>query len=1322
MGKWIIIIVLIAAMWGIVWFTGAPVWTASLASIAAVAGLSGLLFWRRLSAKRAAREIERRLRGQASEQVAAAKPEQRQEVDELRKEFERAVRSLRSSKLGKKGYDALYALPWFVIIGPPGAGKTTALRNSGLNFPYMSGDRGGIRGVGGTRNCDWWLCNEAILLDTAGRYTSEPDDQEEWLSFLDMLREHRPRKPLNGALIAIPLDELGGMSAEDAHAAGQIVRGRIDELNERLDMKLPVYVLFTKADLVPGFVETFNALKKSERGQIWGLTVPIDETPEDVEFYVERQIDQLLERLEPFTLRRFAAARRLEDRELILAFPQQFAALRDRLVTFLGSLFTENVFQETPRLRGFYFTSGVQEGRPIDRVMRSMSDAFGLREPLALAEPHESKSYFLTDLFAHVVFRDQELAVRSDAELRRGRRSTLLAASGILASAGLTLVLPGLAYWKNMDLIAQARRAAQDVASFRVEHPEEGSLPPRNLRRLQRLVESLHEIGFWTRVRMSFGMYAGGELSARADPLFGTLVERDVLAPLLDEDTNLMSRLVARYRDETGVEPDSEDTPEIEGRYLSYAEFRGNHDMLRLHLMMSRARAAEGGETEGEAAEPEDAAKETADADDDEDAATERAAARAELARKAKLLEQPPLSDLEEQGWLTARITEFWIAQEAVADTDANRLDGLAVVGSFLKIAAESEEFRAAFLRRRDDDLVADVRGVLRREVLSRRQVEGIEEHCRRVDYDLTLRDITGSVINVRSDARVRGVYTRRGWEDCVRDSIDGRGAHGWIGDDIKLWVLGVTSEDEALELDATAIRHAYLDRYADEWREFLRSVVVTSPGNHERALLMLNDLTGGGVLTPYARLFRVVDYNTRLEARPPPPRDEEDEGDDKGGDSEEQRMARLSRRLKPRRRVEQVVALAKGEDAVEGASQLPGVRARPYVLHLTPQQIRDDFIGFARFGAPPQWLKDQEAGGDAPPPAPVDLDIYIEQLSFARDAIQEFTDDPSDGDKLVKRLQDVRTRVRDLIDSQEAPWRARFEALLWPPVEGLTGSTSESIADRLSRRWCSDVVVYWDREMADRYPFNGKSMEDVKVDDFNSFFHPEKGTLWRFYKEALQAQIHREGDAFVFAKRLGRDYADVFDPAILEFLTAALDVTNASFPPGAETAEVKFNATVLPSPDIDEITVTLGGETIVHQNGPEQTVAMAWRSEDDAPEATVKAHGIHFQEGIEQGGSWALYRLLERGDVTGPGRGGRFTIQWTFRDQDKRSVRVVLVPAREVSPFFGVPGRGADTFLAPYRARALKIPRRLSPRADVCPKVRRERDSKRRAPKKRDG
>ena len=98
------------------------------------------------------------------------------DAKQLRERFEEAIAALRKSKGARLN---LYELPWYIIIGPPGSGKTTVIVNSGLNFPLSQKfGKEALRGVGGTRNCDWWFTDEAILLDTAGRYTTQDSDEK----------------------------------------------------------------------------------------------------------------------------------------------------------------------------------------------------------------------------------------------------------------------------------------------------------------------------------------------------------------------------------------------------------------------------------------------------------------------------------------------------------------------------------------------------------------------------------------------------------------------------------------------------------------------------------------------------------------------------------------------------------------------------------------------------------------------------------------------------------------------------------------------------------------------------------------------------------------------------------------------------------------------------------------------------------------------------------------------------------------------------------------------------------------------------------------
>ena len=138
------------------------------------------------------------------------------ELAEVGTRLREALKTLRSSRFGGFGGRHLYQLPWYIIIGPPGAGKTTAIANSGLKFPLAdSMGAEALGGVGGTRNCDWWFTNDAVLIDTAGRYTTQDSDADAdakaWTGFLGLLKKYRKRQPINGALVAISLSDLSAL-------------------------------------------------------------------------------------------------------------------------------------------------------------------------------------------------------------------------------------------------------------------------------------------------------------------------------------------------------------------------------------------------------------------------------------------------------------------------------------------------------------------------------------------------------------------------------------------------------------------------------------------------------------------------------------------------------------------------------------------------------------------------------------------------------------------------------------------------------------------------------------------------------------------------------------------------------------------------------------------------------------------------------------------------------------------------------------------------------------------------------------------------------
>ncbi|MEM1385068.1 MAG: type VI secretion system membrane subunit TssM [Pseudomonadota bacterium] len=417
----------------------------------------GLILWRRRSREtRMAENI-------AGEGTVAEDPRDaavKSELGEIQGRMKEALGFLRKAKLGGKGGKSLYQLPWYIIIGPPGAGKTTAIVNSGLRFPLAERmGKTALGGIGGTRNCDWWFTDDAVLIDTAGRYTTQESDAEAdsaaWTGFLEMLKKNRSRQPINGALIAISLSDLSLQDEITRKSHARAVRRRLSELREKLGVRFPIYLLFTKADLIAGFAEFFEPLGKEEREQVWGVTFPHQKAgPTPLESF-GNEFDALLSQLNNRSLERMQQETDYQRRSLVAGFPNQVASLRPVADEFLREVFQANRYEEAPFLRGVYFTSGTQEGTPIDRLMMGMARSFGIGRQAIGTGQGSGRSFFLTRLLQGVMFREAGL-VSADDRVERRYRWVLrgAAAAAVLAVLGAG-TLWTVSYLGNKEMIAE---------------------------------------------------------------------------------------------------------------------------------------------------------------------------------------------------------------------------------------------------------------------------------------------------------------------------------------------------------------------------------------------------------------------------------------------------------------------------------------------------------------------------------------------------------------------------------------------------------------------------------------------------------------------------------------------------------------------------------------------------------------------------------------------------------------------------------------------------------------------------------------------------
>ena len=544
-GRWAAGLAAWAAFSAALWFAGdmLAILERPLERLVAIAAAGfAWLAWELRRARTALRENERLLEGLVGGIAGQDSAERAShELSVLRKRFEEALETLRRARF--RGADGerrtVRELPWYVFIGAPGSGKTTALLNAGLRFP-LGDPRAGhtFQGVGGTRDCDWWFTDQAVLLDTAGRYTTQGSDREAdaaaWLGFLDLLKRFRPRQPLNGAIVTVSVADLVHWNDEELARYAAQVRERVLELYARLGVRVPLYVLVTKADLLAGFNEFFSELDAEGRPQVWGATFDSTEViagPSAAARFDE-EFARLERRLYAVLPARLQEERDLQRRAAIYRFPQQFRAAGPLVAAFLRQAFDTGWQQQGPLLRGFYFASGTQEGSPIDRVLGTLARSFNLERKVQPPALGAGKSFFLKRLLHDVIFGESGLA-GIDPREERARGLARLAAYAALVSVTVALAATWTAgYFANRGMIAAARQAVDaasaDLAAAPPLSPGDEARLVAFLNRLRELKETTSAAAWTGRL----GLDPGAKLGAQADRAYRNALRESLLAHL----------------------------------------------------------------------------------------------------------------------------------------------------------------------------------------------------------------------------------------------------------------------------------------------------------------------------------------------------------------------------------------------------------------------------------------------------------------------------------------------------------------------------------------------------------------------------------------------------------------------------------------------------------------------------------------------------------------------------------------------------------------------------------------------------------------------
>jgi type VI secretion system protein ImpL len=436
-----------------------------------------------------------------------------QNYEDLNKGTDEAIKFLQESNLGGvNGKEAIYSLPFYLVAGLPRSGKTSLALSSTLDFKTLPSQRQSEQNfIRPTKNVDWRVASEAVLLDSAGRYQTEGADQDEWASLIELLRKNRGNRPLDGFILTISTEKLLQMDEAEIEKEAKLLRTRIDEVSQRTKVRFPVYIVFTNADAIEGFRDSFSLSQKDGQRYVWGATFPLEKA-ENAHALFDAEFDLLQQSLQKRRLLRLSSPFPPVRQLRIFNFPAYFGSTRRKLGHFINTLFRPNPFSQNPLFRGFYFTAnlvGKTAGQaPISSSVEDLN-----------AQQAVGQTYFAPKFFRDVLLRDKNLVATF---LAQKKRPPILGWILIVLGTLITLFLLAMGITSLIsnkmmldDVVAKDQAVLQIIKEDEGKDPltKDSNQTRREIEATRDLKKVVEKLDNWERngapLYMRFGMYSG---------------------------------------------------------------------------------------------------------------------------------------------------------------------------------------------------------------------------------------------------------------------------------------------------------------------------------------------------------------------------------------------------------------------------------------------------------------------------------------------------------------------------------------------------------------------------------------------------------------------------------------------------------------------------------------------------------------------------------------------------------------------------------------------------------------------------------------------
>ncbi len=1149
----------------------------SILVVCALAGL-GYYWWRKR--KKAADDLADLVEDNSEADTARlAKDENAQEVQALRQQMQEAIKTIRKSKLGDQtGKAALYELPWYMVIGNPAAGKSSAVLHSGLKFPFMEKTNTlSVKGVGGTRNCDWFFSTEGILLDTAGRYSAYEEDRSEWLSFLNLLKKNRSKAPINGIIIAVSIAELTKNDPSYALDLAKNLRSRVQDLTEQLEVYAPVYVVFTKMDLISGFRDFFNDYEQEDREQVWGATIPYPEDPEDVNItdVFEEHFNILVNGLKDLSTTKLSLRHQRTVSPSLMTFPMEFQSLRPMIRTLMHALFEDNPFQFKPILRGFYFTSALQEGQVSSQMTLQMVQNYDLHPPtipLNNQQDAADKPYFLHDLFSKVILKDKHLVKQHKNRDRRSYRALAALASVLVLCTAVGLWT--WSYTNNKQLTERVEADLQQVAQ--IQQAANGDLQSQleSLTILQSRIEQLEGYGNDRPLTLGFGLYQGDKLKQKLLSEYYNGIGIILLTPTKQNIEQFLTEVNANAAQLQAREPSEQDNEVVDrDTYIQSdpTDVEDAYNALKAYLMLGNH----------------------------------------------EHLETSHLSD---------QMTRFWRTWLEANRADMPRDQMIRQAERILSFSLAHADDPAFPLIQNDLALVDNTRSTLSKaskgQPARERVYSEIKMRASARFPSVTVAQITQNNANetLLGGYAISGTFTKQAWDAFVSDEIDRAATNRVVADD---WVLGTSSQDDlTLTGSPEQIRQYLVNRYKQdyitEWKRFLSQVYIRDSKGFDDHALLLNQLSNP-TESPLKTLFETVDRQTQWD-------NQAAEQGSNGSGSRRSFVNWFKQTILRQAPAELRQAEAAMNNGAQGntTSAVPastGMVAQEFAsIHalVTPREDNQDLSLLDNYLTSLGNIRtrfNNIARSD---------DIGPDALLFASQTLSP------DGSELTKSLQildeqilsqansDIKQLIRPVLSE---PLTRSFNMLLTPTRE------------EINKVWQAQVQKPFADNLSSKYPFTANANLEATPAEIGQFFGDD-GYVARFVNETLSPFIIRRGDQI--SSKIWNGAGLGLNPQFVadfgRYFTNYTGSNSASASGnGATSSQTTFQIMPLPVSGLTEYTIVLDGQQLRYRMGTQAWTTFVWPNPSSQPGASIRAKDYDGRDYtiFEEAGSFGVERFI---------------------------------------------------------------------------------------------